>query len=427
MVVEFWVNSPADSDFAFLETDKIQLNSFQTTEAAVKWPFQFGSYQIKVKIDPDKIYQDSNFDNNIFSGELNSTIMQISELIMQQNVLNVKIDSCSQAQIHLKPDMLNKILSITYSDSVKTAQTELQNIQPANWQKPVCYIGFLSEQDNFSVYANLELRLDSLDFIVTSADSQLALYYYYSEQNRWAKVIDQNYENFVLTCSTNNLGFFAWFRSNDLKPPDVKISPKNSGFYDGGFVQKNPTFFVRIEDNNGAHPDISQLKIWLNGETIESPAVDIKTNYQNNAHLFQFELTGLNEQNRLSVSGLDCSGNISQLTEINFKVNQKLEVFPLGNYPNPFIDQTVFCYELSNSAQDLKIKIFTVSGKLIRTIRADQIIEDPNPTEVGYHEVRWEGLDEHGDEVANGVYYYQYVVRGNGKVTKIEGKLARIR
>ncbi len=427
LVVEFWVNSPVDTNFVFLEKDKIQLNSYQTTEAAVKWPFQFGNYQIKVKIDPDKIYQDSNLDNNIISTYLKTTNMQISEFTLQQNILNVEVDSCLLAQIHITPDMLNKIMYITFSGELKTAQQELQNIQPDNWQKPVYYIGFLSEQDNLSVYANLEFRLDSLDFIVTSADSQLALYYYYSQQNRWARMIGQKLENNVLTLSSNKLGFFTWFRSNDLKPPDVKILPQNRGFYDGGFVQKNPTFTVSVQDNNGAHPDISQIKILLNGETIESPDVDIKSNYQNNAHLFQFDLAGLNGQNRLSVSGLDWSGNISQPTEIKFKVDQKFEIIPLGNYPNPFIDQTVFCYELSNSAENLVIKIFTVSGKLIRTIRDDQIIDDPNPNEVGYHEIIWTGLDENGDEVANGVYFYQYVVRREGKVAKKEGKLARIR
>jgi len=54
-----------------------------------------------------------------------------------------------------------------------------------------------------------------------------------------------------------------------------------------------------------------------------------------------------------------------------------------------------------------KIQIFTVSGKVVKEITQDEI----GPLRVGTHltDYRWDGRDEYGGRLANGVYLYRLV------------------
>jgi hypothetical protein len=57
---------------------------------------------------------------------------------------------------------------------------------------------------------------------------------------------------------------------------------------------------------------------------------------------------------------------------------------------------------------DVQLQIFTVSGKLIKTIhtsmRSDGFRADPIP---------WNGTDDFGDRIGRGVYIYRLKVRAN--------------
>ena len=73
---------------------------------------------------------------------------------------------------------------------------------------------------------------------------------------------------------------------------------------------------------------------------------------------------------------------------------------------------------------EVHIKIYTVTGRLVKYIRSEFIAE----TGVINH-ITWDGLDEFGDPLARGVYIYQFEVRiprTNETVTKFE-KLVLLR
>jgi flagellar hook assembly protein FlgD len=90
------------------------------------------------------------------------------------------------------------------------------------------------------------------------------------------------------------------------------------------------------------------------------------------------------------------------------------------NAPNPFTDTTAFSYHLTQPASKVKIKIYTLRGKLVKTIEQDS----PGWK---YNEEFWDGRDEDGNKLASGVYIYKFVVYDdNRKMEKIE-KLAIIR
>ena len=105
-----------------------------------------------------------------------------------------------------------------------------------------------------------------------------------------------------------------------------------------------------------------------------------------------------------------------------------MKLIDYGNYPNPFKDRTVFIYELTQRVDDFKIKIYTTSGRLIKILEESTIFSTGlDMNEGGYHEVLWNGLDEDGNFIANGVYFYKMIAKNKSKtVTKI-GKTAKAR
>jgi flagellar hook assembly protein FlgD len=91
------------------------------------------------------------------------------------------------------------------------------------------------------------------------------------------------------------------------------------------------------------------------------------------------------------------------------------------NYPNPFILETYFTFILTDYADEVEIKIYTINGRLIQNLIV------PPQSENAYYQVHWNGRDRDGDEVANGVYFYKVIAKSNGLVKEVLQKLAKIR
>ncbi len=127
----------------------------------------------------------------------------------------------------------------------------------------------------------------------------------------------------------------------------------------------------------------------------------------------------------LKIVCTDLNGNI-MTREVQFIVNDKFAIRNIGNYPNPVLGQaqdpkndgrTRFTYVLTDAADEVYIKVYTISGRLVKTFR-------DLPTGVGYHEYprslyAWDCKDEQGFPLANGTYFYRVVARrGNKKIEK---------
>ena len=76
----------------------------------------------------------------------------------------------------------------------------------------------------------------------------------------------------------------------------------------------------------------------------------------------------------------------------------------------------------SKQPEELRIRIFTISGRRIK-----EIVVPPGQLAVGFNKVYWDGRDADGDEIANGYYFYQVTVTGQGKTESSIEKLAKIR
>ena len=85
------------------------------------------------------------------------------------------------------------------------------------------------------------------------------------------------------------------------------------------------------------------------------------------------------------------------------------------NYPNPFSTSTRFVFTLTGDRlpDDILIQIMTISGKVVREINESEF----GPIQIGRNisEFVWNGRDEFGDQLANGVYLYRVKAKIDGQ------------
>lgn len=120
---------------------------------------------------------------------------------------------------------------------------------------------------------------------------------------------------------------------------------------------------------------------------------------------------------RLMVQGSDRSGNLSgdYQYQINFEVISASTITHMMNYPNPFSSSTRFVFTVTGSQvpDDIIIQIMTITGRVVREITESElgrIYIGKNVTEYA-----WDGKDEFGDQLANGVYLYTVKAKINGE------------
>ena len=122
----------------------------------------------------------------------------------------------------------------------------------------------------------------------------------------------------------------------------------------------------------------------------------------------------------LYVQGSDRSGNLSGDIEyrVTFEVIHESTITNMMNYPNPFSTSTRFVFTLTGSEtpDDILIQIMTVTGRIVKEINEAEL----GPIQIGRNitEFAWDGTDEFGDPLANGVYLYRVKARINGENIK---------
>jgi hypothetical protein len=126
----------------------------------------------------------------------------------------------------------------------------------------------------------------------------------------------------------------------------------------------------------------------------------------------------------LKVNGWDIFNNFSSETSYFTVVNgNDLVISDIYNYPNPFSTNTTFTFQHNlTSVMDLKIKIYTIAGRLIKEIEKNNVTDK-------FVAVEWDGRDEDGDPLANGTYLYKIIFKtmDNSLNKSVLGKLAVIR
>jgi uncharacterized repeat protein (TIGR01451 family) len=97
----------------------------------------------------------------------------------------------------------------------------------------------------------------------------------------------------------------------------------------------------------------------------------------------------------------------------------ELKVESVTNYPNPASGPTTLVYNLTTRA-DVIIKVFTISGELVRTVKDIKGVKGVNKT-------LWDATNDTGLKVASGIYIYRIEANNGEKKVFVFNKLAEMR
>ena len=152
-------------------------------------------------------------------------------------------------------------------------------------------------------------------------------------------------------------------------------------------------------------------------DTLKFTSAGAAPNADNTATIDFLPYFPLDGDYELIVTGKDRSGNTAGNIEykVGFQVINKPMISNMLNYPNPFTTSTAFVFTITAAEvpQNIKIQILTITGKIVREITKDEL----GPLHIGRNitEFKWDGTDQYGQKLANGIYLYRVVTNLNGR------------
>ncbi|MDB5227527.1 MAG: hypothetical protein JWN78_1720 [Bacteroidota bacterium] len=237
----------------------------------------------------------------------------------------------------------------------------------------------------------------------------------------------------------NNFAEFTLFVDRDRINPLFDVTFDGRHIIDGEYVSANPEILFRLKDENKylALNDTSEFLIYMFYPNDPTNAVQLARN-QADVTFIPATTTnnGKNNEARLiykpkladgtyeiRAQGIDRSKNDAGKYDyrIKFRVDSKPSITNILNYPNPFSTSTQFVFTLTGATIPdlLIIQIFSASGKVVKEITRDQLGSLHVGTNVT--DYKWDGTDNYGDRLANGVYFYRVMTKNiDGSRTEVK-------
>lgn len=203
----------------------------------------------------------------------------------------------------------------------------------------------------------------------------------------------------------------------DIEGPLVKLYVNDEKFVKGGMTDKSPYLYAVVLDSSGVNTVGTGIGHDMTGYLDNDPgkAVVLNDYYENDLNSYQqgrvkYQFKDLAPgPHSMHFKVWDVHNNSADATtEFIVAESAKLALAHVLNYPNPFTTHTTFMFEHNRpyNQLDVRVQIFTISGKLVKTIRG-QIYSE------GYRsdDLEWNGLDDFGDKIGKGVYVYKLRVK----------------
>jgi len=387
--------------------------SSQTITAEIPWNENVSKMDIQVTVNSDSTLLESRYENNI----IQSSIEVNHYLITASHGSGGWIGFTGEFQVSVPEKSIsqNNVLSID-----RISQNQLPGTNQSMHGSATAYDLNLPDSSSISsVQPPFSMRWTN-----SSNDSAESLYpYYWSiKQNQWV-FLQYDQSDSIYTFQNDQLGYVWFMEKSDDQAPNIEIHVDNQLIVSMAYVPKNPKISELIYDETGVDKRLENLQILLDHQVVDPNQLmlsDSTVGDSKRMHVqFQPQLTPGNH--RLEIQASDINGNAGFSDPVDFQVSSRFQAIFLGNYPNPFSYETVFVYSLTDMAERVTLKIYTVSGRLIRKF------DNPAMTAPDYHELVWDGNDEWGEEVANGVYFFRLKADGFSRNDEVTGKIAKIR
>ncbi len=216
-------------------------------------------------------------------------------------------------------------------------------------------------------------------------------------------------------------GEIALFNISDSVGPQIEVYSKNKKI-EGNVIRTGKKLDLKIllRDSSGIDLLFKKPEIKINGEKYDYENSMIR---KEKSVIIRLKKKNLKEGNyTLKISAYDAMGNKTE-REFELFVLVPFNILYYGNYPNPAKEgKTTIFYELTKEAEAMEIKIYTISGRLIKEFKTD---DQGFPVSIkGKHKITWNLRDFYGNRVSNGVYFLLLKGKRKGKERKITAKIA---
>jgi hypothetical protein len=230
----------------------------------------------------------------------------------------------------------------------------------------------------------------------------------------------------------NNKTAVSFKVTADKLNPLLDVTFDGYHIMDGDIVSAKPSIHIELKDENKylALNDTSSFRVFLTEPNstnakriyfINNGAEQMRFNKavlpNNKASIDYLPELAIDGTYKLTVQAIDASNNKSGSNDfaVNFEIVHQSTITEVMNYPNPFTTSTRFVFTLTGSELPtwFKIQILSVSGKVVREITQQEL----GAIRIGKNisEYAWDGTDEYGDPLGNGVYFYKVFTRINDK------------
>jgi hypothetical protein len=233
--------------------------------------------------------------------------------------------------------------------------------------------------------------------------------------------------------SFNNQIKIPFTVKGDIKQPLLNVTFDGKNIINRDIVSPSPNININLKDENEfiLLKDTSIVEVYIkeekdqnfkriyykNNNLVFNPASNNKNNSANISYNPKNLKDGIYT---LKVKSKDQSGNISGSNDyqIEFEVINESSITNFYPYPNPVVNSMKFVFTLTGDKipDKMKIQISNMSGKIVREILKSEL----GNIKIGNNisDFTWDGTDQFGDRLANGVYFYKIFISDNEKDVK---------
>jgi hypothetical protein len=360
--------------------------------------------------------------------ERNFTLLGDPALFLEYPTGRVQTTQIDNSPVAATPDTLKAFAKITISGKI----TDINNnnltgfngiIYPTVYDKPSLYktIGNnpTSPVTTFSMQNNVIYRgkasvtngVFTFSFVVPKDISYEIGYgkISYAADNGSIDAIGQ-YNNIIIGSTSDTF-------PPDNTGPEMRLYLNDEKFVYGGITNENPTLIVKLTDENGINitgrgvgRDISMV---LNNDVTKNTSLNdyyqAKTDSYKEGEV-NYKMKALPQgKNVIKMRAYDIYNNSSDaLLEFVVATSEQMALQHVLNYPNPFTTNTTFHFDHNKAGEQMtvQVQVFTISGKLIRTLQMDAVTSGNH-----FDQLSWDGRDDYGDNIGKGVYIYKVKVR----------------
>ena len=214
-------------------------------------------------------------------------------------------------------------------------------------------------------------------------------------------------------------------QSLDINGPQINLMQMNNKITKGSIINKNYPLEIHLNDPSGINLMNSfqhNIRYWFN---------DDPSYYLANSNVFEYINgcdsgfvqtylpssinTGVHE---MHIEAWDNANNrtINSFL-LTMRTNDDAFIHDVYNFPNPMKNSTYFTFYLASYPSEIKIEIFSINGKKVKTFPYHTFNDY-------YNTILWNGKGDNGENLQNGAYFYHLHGKHQGSEFENVYKLA---